>query len=200
MLVIGLTGSIGMGKSTTAAMFRALGVPVQDADAVVHVLYRGAAIAPVEAAFPGTTTPGGVDRVALGKRVLGDAAALAVLESIVHPLVRAQRETFVAQARLAGARAVVLDIPLLFETDGTASVDVTVVVSASASVQRARVLARPGMTLEKFAAIVARQMPDADKRRQAHWVIDTDHGLAPARAQVTSLLVAIAAMTGGAHA
>ena len=200
MLVIGLTGSIGMGKSTTAAMFRALGVPVQDADAVVHVLYRGAAIAPVEAAFPGTTTPGGVDRVALGKRVLGDAAALAVLESIVHPLVRAQRETFVAQARLAGARAVVLDIPLLFETDGTASVDVTVVVSASASVQRARVLARPGMTLEKFAAIVARQMPDADKRRQAHWVIDTDHGLAPARAQDTSLLVAIAAMTGGAHA
>lgn len=196
MLVIGLTGSIGMGKSTTAAMFRALGVPVQDADAVVHALYAGAAIAPVEAAFPGTTTAAGIDRAALGRRVLGDAAALAQLESIVHPLVQAAREAFVARAPRAGARQVLLDIPLLFETDGTASVDVIVVVSAPLAVQRERVLARPGMTVEKFEHILARQMPDAQKRAGAHQVIDTGRGLAATRAQVADLLRAVAALPG----
>ena len=196
MLIIGLTGSIGMGKTTAAAMFRAQGVPVQDADAVVHALYRGAAVAPIEAAFPATTTPAGVDREALSRRVLGDAAALKQLESIVHPLVRAERDKFVAEARAGGARACVLDIPLLFETGGEASVDVIVVVSASEDVQRARVLARPGMTGEKLAQILARQTPDSDKRRRAHFIIDTGGALEAARRQVADVLRAVAAMPG----
>ena len=196
MLVIGLTGSIGMGKSSTAAMFRALGVPVQDADGVVHALYRGAAIGPVEAAFAGTTTSAGVDREALGRRVLGDAAALKTLEAIIHPLVRAQRDAFIAQARASGARCVVLDIPLLFETGGEASVDVVLVVSASPGTQRARVLARPGMTVDKLEHILARQLPDSDKRKRAHCVIDTGHGLDAARRQVADVLAAVAAMIG----
>ena len=196
MLVIGLTGCIGMGKSTTADMFRAQGVPVLDADAVVHALYRGAAAQPIEAAFPRTTSPQGVDREALARRVLGDAAALQQLESIVHPLVRAGRERFVTQARAAGALAVVLDIPLLFETGGEACVDVIVVVSAAPDVQRARVMARPAMTGEKFAQILARQTPDADKRNRAHFVIDTGQGLEAARAQVADVLAAVAAMPG----
>jgi dephospho-CoA kinase len=196
MLIIGLTGSIGMGKTATAGMFRAQGVPVQDADAVVHALYRGAAIAPTEAAFPGTTSPQGVDREALGRRVLGDAAALKQLESIVHPLVQAERDAFVTQARARGARVCLLDIPLLFETGGEASVDVIVVVSAAPEIQRARVLARPGMTGEKFAQILARQTPDSDKRRRAHFVIDTGRGLDAARAQVADVLAAVAAMPG----
>ena len=196
MLVIGLTGSIGMGKSSTAAMFRALGVPVQDADSVVHALYRGAAIGPVEAAFAGTTTSAGVDREALGRRVLGDAAALKTLEAIIHPLVRAQRDAFIAQARANGARCAVLDIPLLFETGGEASVDVVLVVSASPGTQRARVLARPGMTVDKLEHILARQLPDSDKRKRAHCVIDTGHGLDAARRQVADVLAAVAAMTG----
>lgn len=196
MLVIGLTGSIGMGKSTTADMFRAAGAPVQDADAVVHALYRGAAIAPVEAAFPGVTTAAGVDRDKLGRRVLGDAAALKRLEAIVHPLVRAERGRFVAKARAAGARCAVLDIPLLFETGGEAAVDLVVVVSAAPVIQRARVLARPGMTGDKLAQILARQMPDGDKRKRAHVVIDTGSGLDAARRQVADVLRAAAAMAG----
>ena len=196
MVIIGLTGSIGMGKSTTAEMFRAQGVPVQDADAVVHALYRGAAAPLIEAAFAGTTTPAGVDRAALAARVLGDPAALQRLEAIVHPLVRAERDAFVAQARASGARACLLDIPLLFETGGEALVDVIVVVSAAGDVQLGRVLARPGMTGEKLAQILARQTPDADKRRRAHVVLDTGHGLAAARAQVADVLAAVAAMPG----
>ena len=194
MVIIGLTGSIGMGKSTTADMFRAQGVPVQDADAVVHALYRGAAAPLIEAAFAGTTTPAGVDRAALAARVLGDPAALQRLEAIVHPLVQAKRDAFVAQARASGARACLLDIPLLFETGGEALVDVIVVASAARDMQLARVLARPGMTGEKLAQILARQTPDADKRKRAHVVLDTGHGLAAARAQVADVLAAVAAM------
>ena len=198
MLVIGLTGSIGMGKSATSAMFRAFGVPVQDADAVVHALYRGPVVTAVEAAFPGTTTAAGVDRAALSRAVLDNPEALRRLEAIVHPLVRAGREAFVASARKAGERRVVLDIPLLFETGGEAGVDVVVAVSAGAAVQKARVLARPGMTAEKFAHILSRQMPDAEKRRRAHFIIDTGHGFAAARKQVAGILAATAALPGRA--
>jgi len=193
MFRLGLTGSIGMGKSTTADFFRACGVPVHDADATVHALYRGPAVAPIEAAFPGTTTPDGVDRAALSARVLGDADALKRLEAIVHPLVHAAERDFLAAARATGRRVVVLDIPLLFETGGEARVDAVVTVTAPAEVQRARVLARPGMTAEKFAQILARQLPDADKRRHSHFLVDTARGLAPARAQVEAVLRAVAA-------
>ena len=194
MLIIGLTGSIGMGKTATAALFRARGVPVQGADAVVHALYQGAAVAPIEAAFPGTTTPQGVDRAALSRTVLGDADAVRKLEMIVHPLVRVERDAFVAAALARGEHSVLLDIPLLFETDGDAGVDILVVVSATPEVQKARVLARPGMTPEKFGQILARQMPDAQKRRRAHFVIDTGGGIASAQRQVDDVLMAIAAL------
>jgi len=194
MIRLGLTGSIGMGKSTTADFFRRLGVPVHDADATVHALYRGAAVAPVEAAFPGTTTAEGVDRPALAARVLGDAAALARLEAIVHPLVHAAERAFLEKAAAAGHRVVVLDIPLLFETGATRRIDAVVTVTAPAEVQRARVLARPGMTAEKLDQILARQMPDADKRRRSHFLIDTAAGLEPARRQVAAVLRAVTAM------
>lgn len=196
MLILGLTGSIGMGKSTTAAFFRAEGIPVEDADATVHALYRGAAAPLIEAAFPGTVTAGVVDRAVLGTRVLGDAAALARLEAIVHPLVRVARDAFLAEARAGGAPVVVLDIPLLFETGGQRDVDAVVLVSADSAVQKARVLARPGMSEEKFAAISAKQMPDAEKRRRAHFIIDTGRGYAAAQRQVRAVLRAVAAMTG----
>lgn len=196
MLILGLTGSIGMGKSTTAAFFRAEGIPVEDADATVHALYRGAAAPLIEAAFPGTVKDGVVDRAVLGTRVLGDAAALARLEAIVHPLVRDARDAFLAEARVAGAPVVVLDIPLLFETGGQREVDAVVLVSADRAVQKARVLARPGMSKEKFAAILAKQMPDAEKRRRAHFIIDTGRGYAAAQRQVRAVLRAVAAMTG----
>ena len=194
MLIIGLTGSIGMGKTATAALFRARGVPVQDADAVVHALYQGAAVALIEAAFPGITTPEGVDRAALGRRVLGDSVALRALEAIVHPLAAAARASFVAAALARGERRVLLDIPLLFETGGDAGADILVVVSAAPDVQRARVLARPGMTPEKFAQILQQQMPDEQKRRRAHFIIDTGGGIASARRQVDDVLMAIAAL------
>ena len=193
MIRLGLTGSIGMGKSTTAAFFRASGVPVHDADATVHALYRGAAIAPVEAAFPGTTGPEGVDRAALGARVLGDAEALKRLEAIVHPLVHEAERAFLAKAAAEGRRIVVLDIPLLFETGGEARVDAIVTVTAPAEVQRARVLARPGMTADKLDQILARQIPDADKRRRSHFLVDTSRGLEPAHRQVEAVLRAVAA-------
>ena len=191
MWILGLTGSIGMGKSATAGLFRAMGVPVHDADASVHALYRGRAVAPVEVAFPGVTRDGAIDRAALGARVLADPEAMKRLEAIVHPLVRAEEEAFLAKARSAGARLVVLDIPLLFETGGCGRVDAVAVVSASKAVQRARVLARPGMTDEKFETIVAKQMPDAEKRRRAHFVIDTGRGFPAAAHQVAGIVRAL---------
>lgn len=196
MIVLGLTGSIGMGKSTTADLFRAAGVPVHDADATVHALYANEAVAPIEAAFPGTTVDGRVDRAALGARVLGDDAAVRRLEAIVHPLVRAAELRFLAAEQARGRAVVVLDIPLLFETGGETRVDAVVTVTAPAETQRARVLARPGMTPEKLAQILARQLPDAEKRRRSHFLVDTARGIDPARAQVEGILRACRGMTG----
>lgn len=188
MIVLGLTGSIGMGKSTTAGLFAAEGVPVFDADAEVHRLYAGPLVPAVEAAFPGTTTGGAVDRAALGRRVLGDAEALRRLEAIVHPAVRAAERAFLAAAREAGRPVALLDVPLLFETGREREVDRVVVVTAPAEVQQARVLARPGMTVEKFREILARQTPDAEKRARADHVIDTGAGLEAARDAVRAIL------------
>jgi dephospho-CoA kinase len=188
MFVLGLTGSLGMGKSTTAKMFAEEGVPVHDADAVVHRLYEGAAVAPIEAAFPGTTSGGKVDRDRLGRRVLGDPAALRQLESIVHPLVAEARERFLADAERNGAPVAVLDIPLLYETGGEARCDAVVVVSAPAELQRQRAFERMEMTEAKFRAILAKQMPDADKRARADFVVDTSRGLDTAREQVREIL------------
>lgn len=190
MLVLGLTGSIGMGKSTTSAMFQAEGVPVYDSDAAVHALYAagGAAVTPVEAAFPGVVVDGAIDRPKLSAAVVGNAEALAKLEAIVHPLVGAHRIGFFEAAKAQGRDIVVLDIPLLYETGGEKKVDKVVVVSAPADVQRQRVLARPDMTPEKFEAILARQTPDAEKRARADFVIDTGQGLDHARKQVRDLL------------
>ena len=188
MIVLGLTGSIGMGKSTTAKMFADAGVPVHDSDETVHRLYAGKAAPLVEAAFPGTTHSGVVDRTKLAGRVLGDAAALKTLETIVHPLVRADADAFLARHRAAGAPLVVLDIPLLFETGGRNRVDKVVVVTAPADIPRARVLARPGMSEEKLAAILAKQVPDAEKRRQADFVIDTGEGMDAARTAVDAII------------
>jgi dephospho-CoA kinase len=194
MFILGLTGSVGMGKSTTARFFAEEGVPVHDADAVVHRLYEGDAVAAIERAFPGTTSAGKVDRTKLAARVLGDAAALQRLEAIVHPLVHDAERRLLAQARARGEKVAVLDIPLLFETGGDSRVDAVVVVSAPPEVQRARVLARPGMTIEKLEAILAKQMPDAEKRRRANFVVDTSQGFDAARAQVRAILDAVAKM------
>ncbi|MBZ9737939.1 dephospho-CoA kinase [Mesorhizobium sp. CO1-1-4] len=188
MIVLGLTGSIGMGKSTTARMFAEAGVPVHDSDETVHRLYAGKATPLVEAAFPGTTADGSVDRTKLGARVLGDAAALKQLEAIIHPLVRADADAFLAKHRNAGESIAVLDIPLLFETGGRRRVDKVVVVTAPAEIQRQRVLARPGMSEEKLASILAKQVPDAEKRRLADFVIDTGKGLDAARAAVAAII------------
>ena len=193
MILIGLTGSIGMGKSTTAAMFREAGVPVYDADAAVHDLYDtgGAAVGPVGEAFPGAVRDGKVDREALRQAVLGKPDELKRLNAIVHPLVGHDRVGFFAKAEADGADLVVLDIPLLFETGGHANVDAIVVASAPAHMQRERVLARPGMTPERLDAILAQQMADADKRARAHFVVDTSRGLAPARQQVAEIIAAV---------
>jgi dephospho-CoA kinase len=190
MIVVGLTGSIGMGKSTTAAMFADAGAPVYDADAEVRRLYatNGAAVGPVEAMFPGVVVDGAVDRGRLADRVLGDPAALARLNGVVWPLMGAAREAFFRSAREAAAPIVVLDVPLLLETGGEASVQVVVVVSAPAEVQRSRVLARAGMTPAKLEAILAAQMPDAEKRVRADFIIDTSQGLESARARVAEIL------------
>lgn len=190
--IVGLTGSIGMGKSTVAAMFERAGVPVFDADAEVRRMQGpgGALVSAIEAAFPGATGPEGVLRDKLGQRVFGDAQALARLEAIVHPAVAAKRQEFLAEN--AGASLVVFDIPLLFEKGGHAQVDVVVVVSAPPDVQRARVLARPGMTAEKFAQILALQMPDAEKRARADHVIDTGSSLAETEAAVRELAIRLA--------
>jgi dephospho-CoA kinase len=194
MFILGLTGSIGMGKSVTARLFADEGVAVHDADAAVHRLYEGEAVAAVEAAFPGTTEGGKVDRAKLAARVLDDAAAIKQLEAIVHPLVRQSEKQFLAGA--AGAPVVVLDIPLLFETGGQTRVDAVVVVSAPAEVQRTRVLARPGMTQAKLDAILAKQMPDSEKRARAHFVVDSSRGVDSARDQVRGILRAVAAAPG----
>jgi dephospho-CoA kinase len=194
MFVLGLTGSIGMGKSTTAKFFADEGVPVQDADAVVHKLYEGEATAAIEAAFPGTTKGGKVDRGELGKRVFGDAAAIKRLERIVHPLVAQARERFLIEASEKGAPIAVLDIPLLFETRGDSRCDAVVVVSAPAHMQRQRALERPGMTEQKLAAIMAQQISDAEKRRRADFVVDTSQGFESAHAQVREILKTIATM------
>ena len=196
MVILGLTGSIGMGKSTTAAMFQALGVPVHDSDATVHLLYSGAAAPLIEAAFPGVVEAGTVNRTLLGQRVLGDAGAMKRLEAIVHPLVRGEEQAFLKAAATSRAPVAVIDIPLLFETKGESRVDVIVVVSAPPAIQRQRVLARPGMTKERFQQILSRQMPDREKRGRAHFVVDTGRGLDHAQRQVRDILRAIAAMTG----
>ena len=188
MVVIGLTGSLGMGKSTALRFFAEAGVPVYDADEAVHRLYAGEAAAPIEAAFPGTTGEGGVDRARLAQAVLGDPAALSRLEAIVHPLVRREEQRFVEAAHKAGARVAVLDIPLLFETGGDARVDAVVVVSAPPEMQRARAFDRPGMTEEKFRALLAKQMPDEEKRRRADFVVDSSQGHDYARTQVHAIL------------
>ena len=196
MKKIGLTGSIGMGKSTVAAMLRDLGVPVFDADAVVHELQGpgGRLIPAIEAAFPGTTGVAGVDRPLLGAQVLGDDAAMARLEAIVHPAVAEERGAFLAAHDVAPL--VVFDIPLLFEKDGARGVDATIVVSAPAEIQRARVLARPGMNPEKFAVILARQMPDAEKRALADYVIETGVPLETTRARVGDVVACILSNLG----
>jgi dephospho-CoA kinase len=190
MIVIGLTGSIGMGKSTTAAMFREAGVPVYDADAAVADLYAkgGAAVQPVGEAFPGVVKDGAIDREALRQQVLGNPEALKRLNTIVHPLVGRSRAGFFKGAEDLGADMVVLDIPLLFETGGHANMDAVVVVSAPPEMQRERVLARPGMSPERLDAILAQQTPDAEKRARAHFVVDTGQGLEPARRQVSEII------------
>jgi dephospho-CoA kinase len=193
MFVIGLTGSIAMGKSTTAKLFAEEGVPVYDADATVHSLYEGEASGLIEAAFPGSTKQGRVDRAALGKQLKGDPAALRRLEGIVHPLVRNAQTKFLKDAERAGAKVVVLDVPLLFETGGEVRVDATVVVSAPQYMQHARIMER-GLTLEEVEKLVARQMPDSEKRKRADFVVDSGQGIEHARAQVRQILAAVAKM------
>jgi len=190
MIVLGLTGSIGMGKSTAAGFFAECGVPVHDADAVVHQLYAGEVAPAVEAAFPGTTRDGVVDRVRLGERVVGDSFALKRLEAIVHPLVRRDEEKFLAKAEAAGAAVAVLNIPFLFQSGGDPRCDAVVVVTAPAEMQRERVMSRPGMTEEKFTRLLAQQVPDIEKRRRADFVVDSSKDFDATRTQVRAILQA----------
>lgn len=199
MLIVGLTGSIGMGKSTAAQRFRALGIAVLDADAVVHDLYCGAAVPLVEQAFPGTTADGRVDRVRLANALAADAGGFKRLEAIVHPLVRAAETAFLAEQFALGARFAVLEIPLLYETGGDSRVDVVVVVSARPDVQRQRVLARPGMTAERLDQFLARQLPDEDKRRRADFVVDTNGTIADTERQIDHISALLANRTGSAY-
>jgi dephospho-CoA kinase len=192
--ILCLTGSLGMGKSRTGQFFAEQGVPVYDADAVVHELYASEAVPVIDRAFPGAVVDGKVDRAKLAALVLGDDAALARLESIVHPLVAARREKFLADARANKAKAVLLDVPLLFETRGERVCDAVVVVSAPADMQRRRAFERPGMTEEKFTALLAKQLPDAEKRQRADFVVDTSQSFDHARAQVRDILRLIATM------
>ena len=194
MVVLGLTGSIGMGKTTTARFFADMGVPVLDSDAVVHALYEREAVAQIDQAFPGTNIGGHVDRAELSRRVLGNPSALRKLETIVHPLVKQAQSRFLADAERAGAFVVVLDIPLLFETGADADVDAVVVVTAPGEVQRARVMDRPAMTPAKLEALLQRQLPDSEKRRRADFIVDTSRGFDSARAQVRAILEAVPAI------
>ncbi|WP_040490145.1 dephospho-CoA kinase [Fulvimarina pelagi] len=193
MIVLGLTGSIGMGKSTTAAMFAAEGVPVYSADAAVHRLYAGRAVPLIEEAFPGTVVDGSVDRQKLGEAVVGNREAMKRLEAIIHPLVREEETAFLEREREKGAAVAVLDIPLLFETGGDMRCDKVVVVTAPHDIQRSRVLARPGMSDAKFKNILAAQMPDADKRERADFLIDTSKGMDAARFQVREVIAGLKA-------
>jgi dephospho-CoA kinase len=197
MFILGLTGSIGMGKTTTAQLFAGEGVPVHDSDAAVHRLYEGEAVGAIEAAFPGTTANGLVDRQKLGAMVVGDVAALKRLEAIVHPLVRQSETRFLEQARARGEKIVLLDIPLLYETGGEQRVDAVVVVTAPADMQRRRVLTRPGMTPDKLDALLAKQMPDSEKRARADFIVDSGGGLEAAREQVRNILTEIAKLPAG---
>jgi dephospho-CoA kinase len=194
MIILGLTGSIGMGKSTTAQLFAEAGVPVYDADAAVHRLYEGEAAPAIEAAFPGTTADGKVDRTKLSAQVVHDPAAIRRLEQIVHPMLGASRQKFFHDAEQSGAPVAVVDVPLLFETGGEKRVDAVVVVTTTPEIQRQRILARDNMTSEKLDAILARQLPDAEKRRRADFVVDTSHGLDPVRARIRDILVEAAKM------
>jgi dephospho-CoA kinase len=194
MRILGLTGSIGMGKSTTAKLFAEAGVPVYDADAAVHQLYEGEAAPAIEAAFPGTTSGGKVDRPKLSARVVHDPAAIKQLEGIVHPMLGASRQKFFVDAEAAKAPVVLLDIPLLFETGGEKRVDAVVVASTTPELQRERVLARGTMDEAKLDAIIAKQMPDAEKRKRADFVVDTSHGLEPVRAQIKHILAEVVKM------
>jgi dephospho-CoA kinase len=188
MIILGLTGSIGMGKSTTANLFAEAGVPVYDADAAVHRLYEGEAVPAIEAAFPGTTVDGKVDRQKLSARVVHDPAAMKQLEGIVHPMLGASRQKFFEDAERSGAPVAVVDVPLLYETGGEKRVDAVVVVTTSPENQRGRILARGTMTKEALDAILARQLPDAEKRKRADFVVDTSHGLDPVRARIRDIL------------
>ena len=194
MLILGLTGSIGMGKSSTAKLFAEAGVPVYDADATVHQLYEGEAAPAIEAAFPGTTAGGRVDRKKLSVRVVHDPAAIRQLEQIVHPMLGASRQKFFDDAERSGAPVVVVDVPLLFETGGEKRVDAVVVVTTSPENQRERILARGTMTGEALDALLARQLPDAEKRKRADFVVDTSHGLDPVRAQIKDILAEVVKM------
>jgi dephospho-CoA kinase len=194
MLILGLTGSIGMGKSTTAKLFAEAGVPVYDADAEVHRLYEGEAAPAIEAAFPGTTSDGKVDRKKLSARVVHDQAAIRQLEQIVHPMLGASRKKFFDDAELSGTPIVVVDVPLLYETGGEKRVDAVVVVTTSPENQRERIMARGTMTQEALDSILARQLPDAEKRKRADFVVDTSHGLDPVRAQIKDILAAAVKM------
>jgi dephospho-CoA kinase len=194
MIILGLTGSIGMGKSTTAKLFAEAGVPVYDADATVHRLYEGEAAPAIEAAFPGTTVNGKVDRARLSAQVLHDPAAIKRLEGIVHPMLGASRQKFLHDAERSGAPVVVIDVPLLFETGGENRVDAVVVVTTSPENQRERILARGTMTNGALDAILARQLPDDEKRKRADFVVDTSHGLDPVRARIRDILAEAAKM------
>lgn len=188
MIILGLTGSIGMGKSTTAKLFAEAGVPVYDADATVHMIYEGEAAPFIEAAFPGTTADGKVDRNRLSAHVVHDPAAMRQLEQIVHPMLSAYRQKFIHDAERAGAPVAVVDVPLLFETGGEKRVDAVVVVTTTPEIQRQRIMARDNMTSEKLDAILARQLPDAEKRQRADFVVDTSDGLDPVRARIRDIL------------
>ena len=194
MIILGLTGSIGMGKSTTAKLFAEAGVPVYDADTAVHQLYEGEAAPAIEAAFPGTTVDGKVDRPKLSARVVHDPAAMKQLEQIVHPMLGASRQKFFADAERAGAPVTVVDVPLLYETGGEKRVDAVVVVTTSPENQRARIMARGTMTSEALDSILARQLPDAEKRKRADFVVDTSHGLEPVRRQIRDILAEVVKM------
>jgi dephospho-CoA kinase len=194
MKILGLTGSIGMGKSTTAKLFAEAGVPVYDADATVHRIYEGEAAPAIEAAFPGTTANGKVDRAKLSAKVVQDPAAIRRLEQIVHPMLRSYHQKFLDDAEQAGAPVAVMDVPLLFETGGEKRVDAVVVVTTAPEVQRQRILARGNMTAEALDAILARQLPDDEKRRRADFVVDTSHGLEPVRARIRDILAEVVKM------